>query len=62
MKIKLLRAWKGQPAGSVLEPELHDVGRLLIQRGFAEAVLEPEAEPDKKKPKLQSWVKNENPG
>lgn len=54
MKIKLIKGWNGRSAGEVLEPEMHEVSRLLIQRGLAVAV---EEKAEKKRPKLQEWVK-----
>lgn len=52
MKIQLIKGWNGQSAGAILEPQLHAVAQTLIQRGIAVEVK------DKKKPKLQEWVKN----
>lgn len=54
MKIKLLKGWNGNEQGKVLDPA-QGVALLLIQRGYAE-----EIKPEKKKPKLQEWVKNAN--
>lgn len=52
MKITLLKGWNGNEAGKILDPA-EGVALLLIERGYAV-----ELKPEKKKPKLQEWVKN----
>lgn len=56
MKVRLIKHCHAGAKGDVLEPEIHEVGRLLIQRGLAELVEEPEIKP-RPKIKLQEWVK-----
>lgn len=57
MKIKLLKGWNGNSPGAVLEPELTDVGQILIDRGLAERVDDEPVKPQRKQIKLQEWVK-----
>ena len=59
MKIKLIKGWNGQGAGTLLDPPIDEVATRLIARGYAvEIEPEPEAAPKtKREVKLQSWVK-----
>lgn len=52
MKIKLIKGWNGNMAGTVLEPPIDGVALTLIERGYA-------VEIKPKKPRLQEWVKKE---
>lgn len=44
-KIRLLKPYHGSPAGSILYPDIHDVCRLLVERGVAEYVDEVQPPP-----------------
>lgn len=54
MQVKIIKHYMCYRVGSILDLEIDDVGRMLIQRGFAEEVKEDEKqglqeEPQEKK-------------